>query len=185
MAPQAATIDFKKLFSNHECVLSVQLEAYKEAYDLTESRLDSFFRKIQEYFGPGVANNFQLPQNNAVDSVSKCPFCSKPMAVNTNNAGKHFIGCTGYPECKTSGYFPSGSYLKDRGDPCRRCGEGYYRCIIYFPPNSAPPQMTGDYQGCFKCDCIDSDSHAHKPFLMHRSFETPPESGLHAWPEHT
>ena len=135
-----------------ECVLAVQLGAYKEAYDLTESRLDSFFRKIQEYFGPGVANNFQLPQNNAVDSVSKCPFCSKPMAVNTNNAGKHFIGCTGFPECKTSGYFPSGSYLKDRGDPCRRCGEGYYRCIIYFPPNSAPPQMTGDYQGCFKCD---------------------------------
>ena len=101
-----------------ECVLSVQLEAYKEAYDLTETRLDDFFRKFENYFGPGVANDFQLPQNNAVDSISKCPICSKPMAVNTNNAGKHFIGCTGYPECKTSGYFPSGSYLKDRGDPC-------------------------------------------------------------------
>ncbi len=36
-----------------------------------------------------------------IESDSKCPNCGKPMVVKTSRYGKQFLGCSGYPECKT------------------------------------------------------------------------------------
>ena len=37
-----------------------------------------------------------------------------PMAINTLPNGGTVLGCTGYPNCRTSGYLPRGSSLKSR-----------------------------------------------------------------------
>ena len=36
-----------------------------------------------------------------IDSGVKCPNCGRPMIVKTSRFGKQFLGCSGYPECKT------------------------------------------------------------------------------------
>ena len=35
-------------------------------------------------------------------SEENCPNCGKPIALKTSRWGTQFLGCTGYPECKTS-----------------------------------------------------------------------------------
>ncbi|MBE7705617.1 MAG: type I DNA topoisomerase [Cyanobacteria bacterium SIG30] len=36
-----------------------------------------------------------------IDSGVKCPNCGRAMVVKTSRFGKQFLGCSGYPECKT------------------------------------------------------------------------------------
>ncbi|MDD3237543.1 MAG: type I DNA topoisomerase [Candidatus Gastranaerophilales bacterium] len=36
-----------------------------------------------------------------IDSGKVCPNCGKPMVVKTSRWGSQFLGCSGYPECKT------------------------------------------------------------------------------------
>jgi restriction system protein len=50
---------------------------------------------------------YQAEQSNPSDrndSLPHCPKCGKPMSLRTarngKNAGRQFLGCTGYPECK-------------------------------------------------------------------------------------
>ncbi len=46
----------------------------------------------------------QSDRSNPTDLIPQCPQCGKPMALRTakqgKNAGSHFWGCTGYPDCK-------------------------------------------------------------------------------------
>jgi four helix bundle suffix protein len=55
-------------------------------------------------------------------SLPACPLCGKPMVLRTakqgKNAGSQFLGCSGYPECKST---------------CRLCGR-------YPVPPSSPPR---------------------------------------------
>ena len=60
-----------------------------------------------------VLSEFYTPFNNTVESAKKnmpkvliesevsCPNCGKKMVVRTSRFGTQFLGCSGYPECKT------------------------------------------------------------------------------------
>lgn len=60
-----------------------------------------------------VLKEFYTPFNDTVDSAKKnmpkvliesdvvCPKCGKKMIVRTSRFGTQFLGCSGYPECKT------------------------------------------------------------------------------------
>lgn len=77
-----------------------------------ESKLDEIADKKVEWIK--VLNDFYKPfmdevnkvmqtaQRVTVNSGVKCPNCGKPMVLRTSKSGSQFLGCSGYPECKTA-----------------------------------------------------------------------------------
>ncbi len=80
-----------------------------------------------------------------IDSGIKCPNCGKPMVVKTSRYGKQFLGCSGYPECKTMAplNFDGTNTIElpkeeECDEKCEKCGSGmsikngpygkYYQC---------------------------------------------------------
>ena len=77
-----------------------------------EAKLDEIADKKVEWVQ--VLNDFYTPFMNEVNAVMKtaqkvtvetkvtCPNCGKPMVLRTSKQGSQFLGCSGYPECKTA-----------------------------------------------------------------------------------
>ncbi len=77
-----------------------------------EAKLDEIADKKVEWLK--VLNDFYAPFMEEVNAVMKtaqrvtistgvnCPNCGKPMVLRTSKAGSQFLGCSGYPDCKTA-----------------------------------------------------------------------------------
>jgi DNA topoisomerase-1 len=68
-----------------------------------------------------------------IESEVKCPNCGKPMIVRTNRYGSQFLGCSGYPDCKTIlSLDKAGNVIKNADEPeksdekCEKCGGDLY-----------------------------------------------------------
>ncbi|CAG5095749.1 Oidioi.mRNA.OKI2018_I69.XSR.g14318.t1.cds [Oikopleura dioica] len=86
---------------------------------------------------------FELPRNPADDAVARCPRCQSPMVVKTIPNGSVCVSCTGYPECRTSGFLPNGGRMIARLRACN-CSAGFYVVRWSFEPGSVPSHMTGE-----------------------------------------
>ena len=59
---------------------------------------------LQEFYTPfmEVVNSvMQTAQKVVIESDKLCPNCGRKMLVRTSRFGSQFLGCSGYPECKT------------------------------------------------------------------------------------
>jgi len=59
---------------------------------------------IKEFYDPfieTVAEAKEKMERVVIDSGKICPNCGKSMIVRTSRFGTQFLGCSGYPECKT------------------------------------------------------------------------------------
>ena len=104
-----------------------------------------------------VLKDFYTPFNKTVDSAKKnmprvliesdvvCPKCGKKMIVRTSRFGTQFLGCSGYPECKTM--MPlnkdgSAVQVDEKSDEkCEKCGS---EMIIKVGPYGKYLQCTND-----------------------------------------
>ena len=76
-----------------------------------ENKLDRIAEKkaewenvLQEFYTPfieEVNKALQTGERVRIESKIKCPNCGKPMVLRTSKFGTQFLGCSGYPECKT------------------------------------------------------------------------------------
>lgn len=76
-----------------------------------ESKLDEIAEKkavwndvLEQFYEPFIAEVNKALGNNErvrIESNIKCPNCGRPMLVRTSRKGQQFLGCSGYPECKT------------------------------------------------------------------------------------
>ena len=76
-----------------------------------EEKLDKIAEKkavwnvvLKEFYTPfmEVVNSvMKTAQKVVIESDKKCPNCGKVMLVKTSRFGTQFLGCSGYPECKT------------------------------------------------------------------------------------
>lgn len=76
-----------------------------------EEKLDKIAEKkavwnvvLQEFYTPfmEVVNSvMKNPQKVVIESDKLCPNCGRKMLVRTSRFGTQFLGCSGYPECKT------------------------------------------------------------------------------------
>ena len=76
-----------------------------------EEKLDKIAEKkavwnvvLKEFYTPfmEVVNSvMKTAQKVVIESDKKCPNCGKLMLVKTSRFGTQFLGCSGYPECKT------------------------------------------------------------------------------------
>lgn len=122
-----------------------------------ENQLDEIAEKVTT--STKVLTDFYKPfidkvetanqQMEKVDILSDemCPNCGKPLALRTSRWGTPFLGCTGYPECKTS--VPLTKDQKKAPDDrpsdekCEKCGGAM---VIRYGPY-------GDYLLCTNEDC--------------------------------
>ena len=59
---------------------------------------------IKEFYGPFINTVKDAVKNMEkinIESDVNCPNCGKKMVVRTSRFGSQFLGCSGYPECKT------------------------------------------------------------------------------------
>lgn len=59
---------------------------------------------LKDFYSPFVDTVNQAKQNMekiSIESDVDCPNCGKKMIVRTSRFGSQFLGCSGYPECKT------------------------------------------------------------------------------------
>lgn len=76
-----------------------------------ETKLDQIADKkviwnkvLEDFYGPfikEVDKALQTGERVKIESKVKCPNCGKPMVLRTSKFGSQFLGCSGYPECKT------------------------------------------------------------------------------------
>lgn len=104
-----------------------------------------------------VLKEFYTPFNDTVDSAKKnmpkvliesdvmCPKCGKKMIVRTSRFGTQFLGCSGYPECKTM--LPlnkdgSAAPVEEKSDEkCEKCNS---EMIVKVGPYGKYLQCTND-----------------------------------------
>ncbi len=104
-----------------------------------------------------VLKDFYTPFNDTIDSAKKnmpkvliesevtCPNCGKKMIVRTSRFGTQFLGCSGYPECKTM--MPlnkdgSAAPVEEKSDEkCEKCGS---EMIVKVGPYGKYLQCTND-----------------------------------------
>lgn len=104
-----------------------------------------------------VLKDFYTPFTETVDSAKKnmpkvliesdvvCPKCGKKMIVRTSRFGTQFLGCSGYPECKTM--MPlnkdgSAAPVDEKSDEkCEKCGS---EMIVKVGPYGKYMQCTND-----------------------------------------
>ncbi len=104
-----------------------------------EEKLDKIAEKkavwnvvLKEFYTPfmEVVNSvMKNPQRVVIESDKKCPNCGRVMLVKTSRFGTQFLGCSGYPECKTIISLNNSMELDDineteavPGEKCEKCG---------------------------------------------------------------
>lgn len=139
------------------------VEHFKEVmdYDFTagmENQLDEIADKkaksekvLKDFYEPFVKIVAAAKQNMErinIESDIKCPNCGKPMVVRTSRFGSQFLGCSGYPECKTM--MPLNATQESAQQEPEVCEEKCEKCgsdMIY----KVGPY--GKYMECTNADC--------------------------------
>jgi len=80
--------------------------------------------------------------NQGKESAGVCPECGKELRVLYSRAGKRFIGCSGYPECKRTYPLPQFGTLEFLGQKCPECGAPTLKVL-----------GRGGWQFCANMDC--------------------------------
>jgi DNA topoisomerase I len=82
----------------------------------------------------------------SIESDVVCPNCGKTMIVRTSRFGSQFLGCSGYPECKTMMPLSKTGEVQEpetTDEKCEKCGSDM---LIKFGPY-------GKYLECTKEEC--------------------------------
>jgi len=82
--------------------------------------------------GSGAANvciNPKCPSREQASDVGECPNCGKRLRVVFSGRGKRFIGCEGYPDCKTTYPLPQRGGLVTTGEKCNACSAPIVKII--------------------------------------------------------
>lgn len=96
--------------------------------DIAEDKL-VWYQVLKEFYEPFVKVVNDAKENMqkiVIDSGKICPNCGKPLVVRTSRWGTQFLGCSGYPECKTMLSLDAeiNTEIKDKPveEKCEKCG---------------------------------------------------------------
>ncbi len=128
-----------------------------------ESKLDEIADKkavwnkvLKDFYTPFIENVnsvMKTAEKVRIETKIKCPNCGKPMLVRTSRQGNQFLGCSGYPECKTvmSLNAISEEPQEDENKPAEeKCEEKCEKCGSDMVFKTGP---YGKYMECTNEDC--------------------------------
>ncbi len=95
----------EKLVDHFTTIMNYEFTASLETKldDIAEDKAE-WHSVIKEFYDPfikTVAEAKEKMEKVVIDSGKTCPNCGKSMIVRTSRFGTQFLGCSGYPECKT------------------------------------------------------------------------------------
>ncbi|MEF8847808.1 MAG: DNA topoisomerase I [Candidatus Thermoplasmatota archaeon] len=68
--------------------------------------------------------------NKRQNTIGKCPNCGKNLVIRKSNKNnKRFIGCTGYPDCKTTYPLPQKGGVRKTNRKCKKCDSPYVKIL--------------------------------------------------------
>ncbi|HEV2449737.1 MAG TPA: DNA topoisomerase I [Thermoplasmata archaeon] len=65
--------------------------------------------------------NPECAEHKRAFEIGTCPSCGSPLAIRHSFAGKRFVGCTGYPQCRVTYPLPQRGKLERSPEPCPVC----------------------------------------------------------------
>lgn len=134
--------EYFKDIMNYEFTAGMELKLD----EIAENKADSI-KVLKDFYSPfeKTVEEAKVNMGNVVIESDKiCPNCGKKMVVKTSRFGKQFLGCSGYPECKTmmslDGDMPKPPAEDEETDyKCEKCGGKtviktgpygkYYQCL--------------------------------------------------------
>jgi len=96
--------------------------------------------------------NPDCESNKQATSIGICPECGSTLRLLFSRAGKRFIGCSGYPNCKRTYPLPQFGTLRMTGEVCDAC-----RAPIALVMNQGRP-----WKFCVNMDCPKREKKAEK-----------------------
>lgn len=120
----------KQLVAHFKDVMDYEFTAGMESKldDIAERKAvwNNVLKDFYEPFVKIVSDAKQNMERISIESDVVCPNCGRTMVVRTSRFGSQFLGCSGYPECKTM--MPLNSKPEDTAEPevceekCEKCG---------------------------------------------------------------
>ena len=65
--------------------------------------------------------NPECPEHHKAFRIGTCPNCGSPLQIRYSFAGKRFVGCSGYPNCRVTYPLPQRGKLEKDHPPCPIC----------------------------------------------------------------
>lgn len=125
-----------------------------------ETKLDQIAEKkaiwnnvLQEFYDPFIVEvnkALQTGERVNIESKIKCPNCGKPMVLRTSKFGTQFLGCSGYPECKTMMSLNALSEETEENKEAEVCEEKCEKCGSDMVFKMGP---YGKYMECTNEEC--------------------------------
>ena len=96
----------KQLVAEFADIMDYKFTAGMEAKldEIADKKVD-WVKVLNDFYAPfmeEVNKVMQTAQRVTVSSNIKCPNCGRPMVLRSSKTGSQFLGCSGYPECKTA-----------------------------------------------------------------------------------
>ena len=96
----------KQLVSQFADIMDYKFTAGMEAkLDKIAEKEAVWIKVLQDFYTPfmdEVNSVMKTVQRVTIETNVKCPNCGKPMVLRTSKTGSQFLGCSGYPDCKTA-----------------------------------------------------------------------------------
>jgi len=127
----------KQLVSQFSDIMDYAFTAgMEEKLDMIADKKAVWNEVLQNFYDPFIDNVNDVMSNAQkvkIESDVTCPNCGRKMIVRTNRFGSQFLGCSGYPECKTIlSLDKSGAVVNNPNEPekseekCEKCGGDLY-----------------------------------------------------------
>ncbi|XP_052784926.1 DNA topoisomerase 3-alpha-like [Mya arenaria] len=135
-----------------QAVLQEQVRKYKEVFIEACRQAEKIDESLSNFLGeeaqPAPADS-ELNRSSS-SPVLKCPMCGSDMLLKAKKDGKGFyIGCMGFPDCKSAVWLPGGVLEADvSNDTCPKCGPDTHLVNFKFKRGSVPPTVPLEYTGC-------------------------------------
>lgn len=96
----------KQLVAEFAKIMDYKFTAGMEAKldEIADKKVD-WVKVLKDFYDPfmeDVNKVMETAQRITVSSNIKCPNCGRPMVLRSSKTGSQFLGCSGYPECKTA-----------------------------------------------------------------------------------
>jgi len=96
----------KQLVAQFSDIMDYKFTAGMEAkLDAIADKKAVWVKVLQDFYTPfmeEVNSVMKTAERVTIQSNIKCPNCGKPMVLRTSKKGTQFLGCSGYPDCKTA-----------------------------------------------------------------------------------
>jgi len=96
-------------------------DVVKEGKEILVQLLDKW-KKNEKNIGNDLYDALKTTEEKQT-IVGKCDKCGKDLRIIRMKAGRQFIGCTGYPECRNAYPLPGGAFIATMEKTCEQCGK--------------------------------------------------------------